>query len=362
MDFAYQFLVNNGQMPVLAVKAFPIFRKVYPENSTEIKIIYDKEEPLYYYDSIVDSYILPVSSLIENLINLCKNDSKVKKFSIMMLEKLLFSIKKVNRVKIERCMIIIKSGISSNCNFDTIKALVDLENLIYILYPPDRKFFSEGDVIIFSENVYGIICNGTIEKLIDKINLEETITNKTRELLLNVVINERSQLPKLLGSYLGKIEISETSINSTLSISETIDLINKRLHELKFKQIEISTFCISTMIKESVIYIEYFGFVNKPIGGKFALDFYTLNRILKPNSYTYFIFYFVTCHYCLTNDDNILDIKFKTEIKKPGSNVMFKFLDDMLLNKMKESINSIPEQISYKGIFRCLKLFFETML
>lgn len=364
VEFAYQFLISNGQMPTLIVKVFPVFRRRQIEETKEVKKVLAKREPLDHYESISNSYIDPVVLALDKLINLSKLDSNVVGFSIMMLEKILASIRKINRVKMERCMVIVKCGIPPSCNFNTIEALVELELQLYIYYPPDRKFLSEDELLLFSENVYKFVTVDTelISKLIREINLEESITKKTRDLLITLINGDKSHLSKLVGSYLNRIEISETPINAVMSITETFDIINKRLSDLKFKNFEMSSFTISTIIRGNELYVEYFGFVNKPIGGSFVLDFHRLNKIIKPKSYTYFIFYFVTCHYCLMNSDNIIDVKFKNEIKSPSSNIMFKFLDGLLLEKMKAAVDNIPDGISYGKVFHCLRLFFNKII
>lgn len=364
IDFAHQFLVSNGQMPTIQVKNFSIFRKGISENKKETTKVLCNKTPLDHYDSISNTYISPISLALIKLIKLAKIDDKVNLFSITMLEKFLKSINKLNRVKIERCMIIIRCGIQPICKFSTLEALVELECAINIFYPSDRRFLSENDLFSFSENIYKFVITDheLICKLINEINLNESITKKTREMLLDVIINDHNEIPKLLGCYLNKIEISETPINSVISISETFDIINRRLRELKFKEIKMSSIAISTIVKNSELHIEYFGLLNKPIGGYFILDFNRLNSLLKPNSYTYLIFYFVTCHYCLMNSDNILGVKIKNQIDLPSSNIMFKFLDVALLKKMKNSINKIPDCISYSKIFHCLNLFFNNMI
>jgi hypothetical protein len=364
VEFAYQFLISNGNMSIIAVKQFSIFNRKKPADYKEININTTLSAPLDNYDSICDKYINPVKYSLFNLINISKEDSEVTKFSITMMEKMLEFIKRVNRVKVERVMTIIRCGIPPSCNFKTMEALVDLEDKINIYYPPDRKFFSSSEYIIFSENVYKFIIDDLkmINYLIDRTNFDENFTKETRKLLLQVIGLDYSQIPKLIGCYMGKIEMSETPINSVMSVAETFDIINKRIIELNLKTIELSTITVSTIIKNNELHVEYFGVLNKPIGGHFILDFYKLNEILTPKSYTYYIFYFITYHYCLMNKDNILKIKLKNKPKIVNSSIMFKFLELSYLNKIKCAIRDIPNEIGYARIFSLLEVFFTRIL
>lgn len=380
VKFAFQFSVNSNTMVSVTIATNHIFKKSEYTENKPMKIKTSNKKPSEYYQKIVNDFSLPVleafkklkdviteieneedfSSIINDKSKLCQVEIYVP-FAI---EMCIRNIKTINRVKMERMMIIIRTGINSYCDYEITEALVELETLVKLYYPEDRRYFCENKSNEFKNSIINmtIVKPEAIIKLLENINLDLSITESVRNILLKLVVGDRSKMLKVIIDYLNNINKVESIINSTVSITETFEILNKKQSEFsegKAKTIEFASLAISLIIIDGELYVDYFGFIDKPVGGSFSLDLYRFRNFINDNI-TYYLFYLVTCHYCMMNEDNILDVKF--DIIPEEIYNMFIFFEAIHMNKIMESIEEIPASICYKKMFTHLyKFFYEIM-
>lgn len=378
VKFAFQFPVNSNSIFNVTILGNALFKKSEYNENTIMKQKPVSMKPSEHYNKILNKFTEPLlkafiklKTLIQELENhddfIETERETLKKVEIyvpLAIEMCIMNINVINRVKMERMMIIIKTGINSHCDYEITEALVELETIVKIYYPEDRRYMCENESQKLKRFVIdmSIVEPKSVVKFLNTIKLDSTITHSVRDILLKLAVGDRSKLLKVIIDYLNNINKVETVINSTVSVSETFDMINKKQGEFsdgKTKTIEFATMTISMVIIDGEIYVDYFGFIDRPVGGSFSIDLYRFRNFINDNI-TYYVFYLVTCHYCLMNSNNILSVNFDIipeEIKN-----MFIFFEAIHMNKVMESIEEIPVSLSYKKMFTHLyKFFYELM-
>lgn len=369
VQFAFQFPINSNGIYNISFEGNSLFKKSEYNIVKRMHLPPIAKKPSEHFQKITDDFTKPI---LEYLIKLKKiiedhkgiDNKNVENYVPIAIDMCIRSVTYLNRIKMERMMIIIRTGINSNAVFEITEALVNLEYIVKIFYPEDRRCFSSEESEKLKKSIIDmtIVNPKSVIKLLEDINLEASITKNIREILTKVIIGDRSKILNVILEYLSNINKSESIINSTVSISETFEMINLKQIEFmadKANAIQFSTLTISVIVIEGEMYVDYFGFVDKPIGGSFSLDFYRFRNFINDNI-TYYLFYLVTCHYCMMHPDNILNVNFGViPIEIPH---MFIFFEAIHMNKLIESIEGIPISISYKKIFAHLyKFFYELM-
>lgn len=352
--FAFQFLVDSVQILNICFDSFEIFKKgeEYSEKDMLLKPL--KKDPDELYEEIFMIFNEQIIEKITILLEKIVDDPNVELFVSKMLNKLLTNIRMVNRCKMERIITIIKVGINPNCTTDTMEALCELEHYVDIFYPPNRQFLSIDEKIKFLNDIFILLKNNKIDKLVDNIDINRTSTTIIKEMLKNNSIKE-NEIYKTLGAYGQKVQSFEPPMMSVNSLNSVIELIN----ENACKKVIFSQLCISNFIRDDEMYIYYYGYINKKIAGSFSLDFTKLKNIIKGN-YTYYIFYFVTCCYCLNDKINYLGVNFEMDPNDVPN--MFIFLSEKYLSLFREKINKIKEIPGPDKIFKHLNRFLNNII
>lgn len=365
-QFAFQFPVNSNGIYNISIEDNILFKKSEYTTLKRMQMPLIIKRPSEHYQKIIDDFTNPVLDALIKLkqtIEKFSNDKYIEAFVPIAIDMCIKSITYINRVKMERMMIIIKVGINSNVEYEIMEAFVELEYITKLFFPEDRNYFPQDEALKLRKSIIDmtIVNSESVIKLLEDINLESSITKNIREILMKIIISDRSKLMKIILDYLTNVNRTESVVNSTVSVTETFDMMNtkQKTDNEDVKMIEFSTLTIAIIIRDNEMYIDYFGFIDKPVGGSFSLDFLRFRNFINGNI-TYYIFYLVTCHYCMTNKDNILGVNFgiiPSEIFH-----MFIFFEAVHMNKVLESIEGIPTNISYKKIFSHLNKFFYNIM
>lgn len=389
VDFAFQFTVNSNSIFNVSILQNHRFAK---SEYTEIREMKTKPlclKPSEHYQKILDDFTQPVLRCLNNLKRLVDNleieeDFKpinreesltkrkneilkirdVEVFVPLAINMCIKNINHMNRVKFERMITIIKLGINSSCSKEIIEALVQLEYVTRIYYPEDRTHFHETEVSKYRNSLVDLICMEpkSMIKMLDSVKLESSISPQVREILVKMLSGDKTKILKVIIDYLSKIGKYESLLNSTVSINETFNQLNKKQFELsgdETKKIEFSNIVISLTVVNDEMYVDYFGFIERPVGGSFSVDFYRFRNFINDNL-THYVFYLVTCHYCMMNRDNILNVDLNV-IPSELHN-MFIFFESIYVNKILEKVEQIQDKICYMKIFSNLhKFFYEIM-
>lgn len=374
VKFAFQFPVNSNSIYNISLAGNPNFKKSEYTIIKPMRVPLISKTPSEHYKKIVDDFTLPVleafkklKTVIEEYEKTEEPDSTLRKIEIFVpaaIDKCIKDIKVINKVKMERMMIIIKTGINSHCDFEVTEALTNLEHLIGLYFPEDRRNICEIDSNRFKKSIIdmSIVNPESIVKLLEKIDISVSHTNKVREHLLKFIVNDRSKITRLLIDYVTNINKTETIINSTVSVNETFNILNEKnntISEGKCKKFEFSSLTVSIIVVDAEMYVDYYGFVDRAVGGSFSIDFYRFRNFINDNI-THYIFYLVTCHYCMMNPDNILKVKFDIEASDVQS--MFLFFEDAHMVKIMESIEDIPQGMCHMKMFSVLYRFFYELM
>lgn len=284
------------------------------------------------------------------------DDENVMPYVTKLLNKILINMKYINRIKMERLMTLVKMGINSNCNFEVTKSLSELEYYVDILFSPFRQYFSMEEKHIFKTNIIKTILSGneTVEKLIDGLDLTKSIFPKFSEILLKIIAidSSKEKIIPILSTFIDKTLLVDSLMNSIDSVERLFRILNNSNSSFKIK---FSNICITNFFVEDEIYVYYYGYIDKKIGGSFSIDLIKLRNIIKSN-YTYYIFYFVMCCYCLNDKHNIFNIDLKINSEDVPN--MFIFLEDKYLSMFKDKIK-LPENktVVHKRIINHLDKF-----
>lgn len=363
-----QFLINSDDSHLLRTsftenmnhKMAGFAKKIMPEEENEERVDKNmilrptKNSPEDHYNSIYFNS----TNIVLNYLNLLKesilSDPNVENYVSLILDKLILGIEKINRIKMERIMIIIRCGIHPTCSDRTIEILSLLDHNVSIFYPPDRKNLSNDNFQKLQSKIFKIIIagNGGIEKLIDTINFDLSLTEKFKGAIKNSKEIDRSKFEIVLNKFSSKIILDEPAILACRSIDEIVNIVNENNGGNFF----FPNLCVLFYVKNQEIFIEYYGTIAKKIGGSFSFD---SKRKLSDNKKFLYIFYFITCHYCLMNEDNILNINFP--IHHSEVNNIFIFLQLEYLEIFRQKLSLIDFEInSNEKIFKCLVSFINT--
>lgn len=373
VKFGFQFLVSSSSMINISIMGNYLFKKSEYTEIKPMRIPPIAKNPEEHYQKILDDFTKPLLDAFVKLKNTIneyeiEEDLKHKKDELrevevyvsVAIDMCIKHIKVINRVKMERMMIIIKTGINSHCNYDILEALVELDCLVRLFCPSDRRFMCENESSKFKKSIVDLtVANPhTIVKLLDTIKLDATTTECVRDILLKLIKGDRSKILKIIVDYILNINKVETVINSTVSINETFRLLNesqKEFTEGDFKPIEFSLITISVLVIDGEMYVDYFGYIDIPVGGSFSVDFYRFRNLINDNI-THYLFYLVTCHYCLMYKTNILDVNF--DLVHDDIQSMFIFFEDRYMSKIMDATHDIQMNICHKKIFANLYRFF----
>ena len=342
--FALQFLVDSNNIFEISSE---IFTKTKDTIEKEMELKPTNRNPCDVYDFVFNLFTGIIIEKLNILNNLIKDDIRVMQYVKFAILKLLTNMKHINRIKMERMITIIKIGINPNCKFKTIEALSELEYYVDILYPNNRKFFSENEKFDFLCQMSQIIRRGNepMINLLEKIDLTKSFTDPVKNIIKKCT--DSKEVIKIITSFIQKIPLIETPMDSINIISSIINcnlLIN----------IEFSQICISTILINGELYIYYYGQLNEKIAGCFSLDFQKLKNIID-DDFTHYIFYFVLCCYCLNKKDNIFSINL--DIDKTEVNSMFIFLESKYISLFREKCKEIDNNMIYSKIIKHLVKF-----
>lgn len=356
--FAFQFLVDSVQIFNICFDSFEIFKKNGEYFERDMALKPTKRNPDELYEEIFNIFNQEILDNLEVLLEKTSNDQNVEIFVPKMIQKLITNIRMVNRAKMERIITVIKLGINPNCNSETMKVLCDLEQYIDVFYPPNRQILPIEEKVNFINDIFTILKHGNdkMDKLVENIDITKTSTTTIKDLLNKRNIKSNDIL-KILGSYGQKLPTFEPPMVAVNSFNSVINIINNISGN---KKINFSQLCISNVLRGDEMYIYYYGYVDTRDAGCFSIDFIKLKNIIKGN-YPYYIFYFVTCSYCLNNKDNILGIIFDIESNEVPN--MFLFLSEKYLSLFREKIKGIEEEvISVNRIFKHLDKFLNNII
>lgn len=328
-----QFLINSSENFKLNLgnNSSLIQENIEEYIPKEMELKPTKNSPEEHYNSIIFNSTNIVLNLLKQLYELVIIDPNVENYVSPLLDKLIINIETINRLKIEKIMIIIKCGINPTCSDRTLECLCDLEYCLNKFYPPDRKNFPNASFENLQSSIFKTIISGTeaLEALINKINFVETFTDKFKEMMINSTDKNNQKYKMILSKYLEKITLIETPIITCKNFIEIVDIINSSRNDGEILLFPI--ICVSFIVKNTEIYVEYYGNIDKRIGGSFSFDFL---KKFDSSSKICIIFYFVMCHYCLMNEDNVLGINFP--ISNEEVNNIFIFLEIEYLQILKD--------------------------
>lgn len=348
--FAFQFLVDSMQIFNVSFNSIDIFKK---DNNFSNKNMLLKpliRNPQEIYENVFHIFSDTIVQKLSILLLKIRNDPNVEIFVEKMIKKLLVNIRIISRVKMERIMLIIKIGINSTANPEAIEALSDLEYCVLIFYPPNRQFLSAEEKLKFTVEILTLLRNGSdkIDKLVDGIDITRTSTTIIESLIKKKDVDPQNAL-KILIPYRQKLPEFEPLMMMVDSFNSVINMITS---EIKFSQL-----CISTAVKEDEMYVYYYGYIGEKVAGSFSLDFTKLKNIINEN-YTFYVFYFVTCCYCL-DKNNYLGVNL--DIQANDVSNMFIFLSNKYLSLFREKIKNIDEKMTPVRIFKHLDKFLSSI-
>lgn len=356
--FSLQFLVDSNSIFNICTDSSDLFIKSEDtiENEMELKPDSKDHDDLYeFVFNLFNGIIIEKLNILDQQV---KNDNRVMSYVSFAISKLLTNMRHINRIKMERVMTTIKMGISPNCKFETTQALSELEHYVDILYPNNRKFFTEEEKFNFIGQISQIMRRGNeaMLKLLEKIDLERSITDSTKDLIKKSfkTTNPR-EIIKVITSFIQKLPLFETPMNSINTVQSIFALVNDISGK---RNIEYSQICISNILINGELYVYYYGQLNEKIAGCFSLDFNKLKNVIK-NNYTYYIFYFVLCCYCLNDDNNIFSINL--DIDKSEVNSMFIFLESKYISLFREKCKEIDDGMLYVKIIKHLEKFIKNI-
>lgn len=361
--FAIQFLADSQQIFNTSFERFSFFKKNDIERDRDMLVSFTNKIPEKHYKYIVDLYNDIITNKLEKLLFEVSKDSNVSEFTHKIISKLIANIRFVNKVKFERIMIIIKSGINPTCKDSTMEALVDLEYYLNLLYSHDRRFITEDNRNDFIQKIASLILSkdNLIEKLINDIDLTESVTKRTIDLLNKQKGIDPIKIPGIFIGFSTKVLTTDTPMSATKGSHDIINIINSKINNTFNDKlgIEFSQICITARIIDEEMYIDYYGFTDKTIAGCFSLDFIKLKNIINDNL-TYYILYFVLCCYCVIDEQNVF--KIDLGIKSHQVKNVFIFLEKQYTDIFLTKIQTIPNKMSYLKILSHIDRFINTIL
>ena len=332
-----------------SVSLFVPSDEFYNEKNTNT--YYNKPVLLPYeniYQSVRNYSIKVVEDKIKEFIELINGNDHVEKFVSDILSKTVKHFQFINRLKLEKVMILVKSGIGYNCPSEIFEKLVELEYLIFIHYPQDKTRISFMNRIQFYKKFRKYIklalsTNETVREIFrSKISEYLVIENDNKVLdsrlerirTLNGEICQddiRNVFIKYLTNSIHNIECTENSAYSTEIIRTLLHALNIRLIKRRIEPIKYSKLCINITYRGNNMLVEFFGFINNGIyipideynfnpkeelfAGLFTINirkFYQLtrcedekNRLVKFNNA---LLYLCLCVYLIKDQNNILGV------------------------------------------------------
>ena len=356
--FSLQFLVDSNHIFNMCTVSSDFFNKTEDIIEKEMELKPDSKEPVDLYDFVFNLFTGIIIEKLNILEQKIKDDVRVMPYVSFAILKLLTNMRYLNRIKMERVMTTIKMGINPNCKFETTQALAELEHYVDILYHTNRRFFTEEEKFTFVGQISQIVRRGNepMLKLLEKIDLSRSVTASTKELIKRSIKSAGPrETIKIIASFIQKIPLFETPMNSIDAVQSIFSLVNEISEN---KNIEYSQICISAILINGELYVYYYGQLNERIAGCFSLDFQKLKNITDSN-FTYYLFYFVLCCYCLNKHDNLFSINLG--IKKEDVNSMFIFLESKYLSLFREKCKKTKDDMVYAKIIKHLEKFIKSL-
>lgn len=356
--FALQFLVDSNHMFNMCTASSDIFNKTNYTEEKEMDLKPESRNPDDIYEFIYNLFTGVIIEKLNILLEKVNDDNRVMPYVSYAITKLLTNMKRINRVKMERVMTTIKIGINPNCKFETTKALAELEHYVDILYPHNRRYLTEDEKFKFMGEMSQIMRRGNepMRSLLEKIDLSKSFTEITCNLIKKSGrTSNPKEIIKIIASFIQKLPLIETPMDSINAAQSIFDVVNEISGNRK---IEYSQICISTILINDELYIYYYGKLDEMIAGCFSVDFKKFKNIIDVN-FTYYVFYFVICCYCLNEPDNIFSIDLG--IEKSEVNNMFIFLENKYLSLFREKCKTIDDGMIYVKILRHLEKFLKSI-
>lgn len=361
--FSIQFLADSQHIFNTCLDQHPLFKKDDRIREKDMLVSFTNRIPDKHFLTIIKLYNDIIINKLEKLLIETSNDTNVSEYASKMIVKLIDNIEYINKVKFERIMIIIRSGIHPTCKNKTMEALVDLEHYLNMFYSPDRRFFIEEQRSEFIQKITALILskNNLIDKLISDINLTESITSRTKNILISQQGIDPSKIPKIFVGYSTKVLTTDTPIKAIKGTHDIIKLINDKISDTfnDGKGVQFTQICITARVIDDEMYIDYYGFANKTFAGSFSLDFIKLKNIMNGNI-TYYILYFVICCYCVIDNQNVFKIDLGIHTHQVKN--VFIFLEKQYTDIFQAKIATIPDKMSYFRILSHIDKFITTIL
>lgn len=356
--FALQFLVDSNHIFNMCTTNSELFNKNEDTIEKEMELKPDSKDPSDLYDFVFNLFNGIIIEKLNILNQVIKDDIRVMPYVSVAILKLLTNMRCINRIKMERVMTTIKIGINPNCKFETTQALAELEHYVDILYPTNRRFFTEEEKFAFNSQISQIMRRGNepMLKLLEKIDLSKSPVQLTKDLIKKSLKSSSfKDTIKIIISFIQKLPLFETPMNSINAVQSLFNVFSEISDN---KKIEYSQICISNVLINGELYVYYYGKLDEKIAGCFSLDFQKLKNITD-NNYTYYIFYFVLCCYCLNKRDNLFLINLN--IGKEDVTSMFIFLENKYLSLFREKCKKIGDGMIYAKIIKHLENFIDSL-
>lgn len=358
--FSLQFTVTSQQMFNICTKEVALFKKNEYNDDNEMIIKPTRRDVEEQKLHILNVYSSPVLNKIRNLLTLIDDDSSVKNYVKLVLNMIINEIGFINRVRMERLITIAKMGIPVDCKNETLYSLVDLEYILSILYPIDRKSFKETDRFEFVKQICQLdAADGDfMEKYLSKLNLEANICDKFIDLTKRTNITEPKQCLTIIMKYMTSDKVTESVISNVDNVKRIVDCVNNKLDDFPLfdKRIIISNIAICMLLKDDELYVDFYGHLDEYICGSFSIDFRKLKNIVTDN-FPYYILYLVTCCYCYLYDTNL----FRVKVDEPDIKNMFIFFSEDYYRRIKLRLDHFEGGFTYEAPFKHLTRFFESV-
>uniref|UniRef100_A0A6C0BCY0 Uncharacterized protein n=1 Tax=viral metagenome TaxID=1070528 RepID=A0A6C0BCY0_9ZZZZ len=347
-----------------------------------------------------------VENKIKELIDFIKIYGTVDFFVVDILEFILREYRFISRIKIEKIMNLLKTGINSKCNKILFEKFIELEYYIYIYYPQDNSKlgYSSRDYFYKKLIEYSRLAHSdnNIIKGIFKTKLCRILTFNNGDITLrkhieNIqTINQSSvdsQLRKRFMFYFYKVhktlDLSENSVYCIEIVRTILNCINYRLLMKNIKTIEFSKICIDLKYEGKYIIVNFCGFFNNGeviisdeynsknneelFAGIFSIDIRNLykkishkNQIIRRKKLAYILTFMSLIVYILNNRKNVLNINIENFRSIIENDILLileddthKILKNMITNAINKNLSQIDDQLDrinnfgYLNIFNC---------